>query len=161
MIVEGTILLAIGGALIIEPVQSLLTAAGIWELTDELPKTHTLVDAEGREITFCITDFVDEEGKTHTNFLIGNVKTEDGKEVAVVLTETEVELMKQASFLEAVVEKGIPIGPDVGKKIAALVKKRTLEISRSKSRRAKVKRKETSSKASRSKQRLQRARRAS
>jgi hypothetical protein len=158
LIVEGVILATIAYTLFVEPVRSVLTAAGIMELTQELPVTHTM-EVNGKEISFFITDFVDDEGKKHTNFLIGTVETDGGKKVAVVLTEAEVELMKTASFLEAAVDKGIPIGPDVGKKIAALVKKRTLEISRAKSRRATVKGKELSAGARRSKERLQRAHR--
>lgn len=153
MIVEGTIVVATLSYLFIGPIKGLLMASATAEALLDKPEPKT-IEQEDKELTFFIDDFVNEKGELHTNFLVGKVRTTTGEEKNVVLSKAEVELMKMAAFLEAAMKKSLPVGEQALKKIVGLIKERTDEISRSKSRAVKVKAKEMSLAAHKAQRRL-------
>lgn len=154
MIVEGTIVVATISYLIVGPIKGLLMAASTADALLDKPEPRT-IEQEDKELTFFVDDFVDQEkGELHTNFMVGKVKTSWGEEKDVVLSKAEVELMKMVSFIEAALGKGLPVGEQALKKICGLVRERTDEIARSKSRAVKVKQKEMSLAARKAQRRL-------
>jgi hypothetical protein len=136
MIVEAAVLGVILFKTIIAPIKGAWIATKLIEASVGARK-GTVINEEGKVLSFFFDDLVDDEGKVHTDYLCGAVKV-DGKLISVLLTRSEVELLQEKDFLEAAVRYGVPLGPDTVQKLMEAIERREGEISRTKSRRVTV-----------------------
>jgi hypothetical protein len=152
MIVEGVFALATVSVLLVEPIKTLLLANTTLDAVLDRPSAKKL-EHEGREAEAFLDDFLSEEGKPHTEFMIA--KTDEG--LWCLFSKAEIELKKQVSFIESALKKGLPVGPQALQKICSHVRERDKEVARAKSRQVKMRAKELSKAAQKANKRLARA----
>ncbi len=147
-------LLGIVGWVLGKPIKSVLVTNKVVRAGLDKPVTKKLDDGQGREVEVVVDDFLDQKGELHTQFLTSKVKTRSGEVKDCSFTQAEVELMKHVSYIEAATERGLPVGEVALKKIVELVRDRTEEVSRAKSRQVKVRTKPLSQAARKAERRL-------
>lgn len=136
MIIESLMAITIVGAVILAPIKGVLVASAMADMAGKVPRA-TRISTPDVEIEAFLGDFVSQDGRAATDFLIG--KTDQG--VWTVLSKAEVQMKQEVSHIEAVLARGDVLSSDELRALTNIVRERDVEISNAPSRRARVRKK--------------------
>ena len=133
-IVEGVVLGAIVGTVVIGPIKGLLLANKLVQYKLEGQEKMLTIQEGDHAAVLLAHDFVDAEGQLHTHFVVS--KTKQGEWVA--LSDSEVEIGKIVAYLKAAKAQGVEPGIGVIDRLIKAYATRVEEIRKSKPRQVEI-----------------------